>query len=1701
MSQRNFHRSALFIVFVFCLAVLPSADARLRPLQTGTAAATGDLIDRSSFRNPPMDFWPMIRWWWPGGDVDDNELAREISVMKSAGFGSAEIQSFAVGLPSDASSTVFTHGTPQWFDHLSAAVDQAQSLGFKLDLTLGSSWPSGGANVSDSQSLQQLVLTSSTVTGPTLLNLPFPIPDQPQYYTLAANLLKLPSTWDASKMTPVAAMAVKMSFDQTQEYSPISSVVSGFPTLPSTTYLDSTSVVDLSRYTTSESKHIVWPVPSGSWMIFALYSGPTGQKSFYGADPNGALVLDHLSASATQSFLDTFAGAAANRLADRFGTTLRSLFVDSLELRTELFWTNDFLTEFRARRGYDLQPFLPILFRPYQDDSYLSHVYPNAAPRYEVRGTGPRVRHDYNQTVSELMTERFFATVGKWGSDHGVTTRTEAFGAPVDLINASATATIPETEDLYAEGTPAFLKLAASAAHAQDKNIVSSEAFQFRTPDTTPGGMLRLANRLFAAGVNLLLYHGFPYVYTDGFAPKTWVPFNSPYMPARDIIGNFCCGLNDKNPMWTYIPDINQQVSRTQLVLRMGRPVQRIALYTNRLGYPDDTSGEPAVNHQIERSGQNYDYVNDNLLQSATVQNNQLLIGPNSYSALILDNVTQMTPQIAQLIQQFSTAGVPIVLVGDVPYQSAGYLNSDQNDAIVQGVFRTMLGRIRDVIIQQAKVETGSVVFISDPANLGTELAGYLQIDPDLILSDDRDDIHFTHRQTGSADYYFFTSSRNVAFDTVIAFNNGGRFPQIFNVATGDVVTAPVYAVKGARTVVPVHMDPGSAIVVGFEAGSTPEPPHIDSTDIQYVTRQQDGSITGSVLNPGTYSVTTNQQTINVSIGGASLANISLPVWNLALLGTDAKGNSISQTFSGVSLGDISAITQVNGFSGVATYTTTVNIDNSYADAAVHPFLDLGQVYYAADLKINGRFAARLLSSPFQKDLHDYLTPGANQIEVDVSTGGSPGGVIGPAFIIPSYQVNLSSAPSVKVPPVPISVVVTPPNFPNSTLDDMYQSIARAAQLTNHVNFQWYWQTPPSASNPHGGATVDCDSVALWVKEARRLNLGVTLQFQVFVTQVQANGTATVRIENPLVPDDQATFGDQTLAQAYIKEVTCLAALEPEYLVLGPEVNFLVSFNYPEFQLFQPVYLKAYDAVKATSPWTQVGLSWQYDGLRNSYPADKWNYIRAAGPQDFIGLTTYFGYSDQRFLQYSTVGSIPADYYAPIRQRFPSDPIVFTEVGYSSAYPNGLTSEADFITRFPALVKDVQPTMATWALLHDVNYFTGAGASLNQSGLLYSDDSPKPVWNKVMDMKTAGATVNVVPQVVQPRPLPFSVTSGPPHFPTTFTQQDGFDAIALGGQVGGHISMQFAWKDNVTGQVWNCEDIAVYTNYAKQLGLKYTIQFNTYATKAATQAGANPVIQLLTPVTPANANGQPLSMGMPEVHDAYVKQVSCLAGLKPEYLVLGPEVNFLLGGVSTDEFIRFAAAYQDAYAAAKAVSPSTQIGVSYQYDAIRNSLLQKDQPWYIPIVGTQDFIGLTSYFSYSAASAAQFPTPLDVPRDYYDLIPSFTKKPIVFTEVGWGTYFMNGNDYEVSFLNRLPSLMTNVKPANVIWALLHDTLHYFKDQIEPLNYFGLRMNDGTAKPAWDRTLRLKQKGLYTTSQPNLTPTVTVMPDGPAQVRR
>jgi hypothetical protein len=127
---------------------------------TPDAKATPQLRDQ--FRSPAPEFRPIVRWWWFGVSVNNDELERELVQMRDAGFGGVEIQPVS---PSMASAGEPPHNLPflsqEFLDALAFAIAKAKTLGLTVDIVLGSGWPLGGPNVKPEHGARKLGRESS----------------------------------------------------------------------------------------------------------------------------------------------------------------------------------------------------------------------------------------------------------------------------------------------------------------------------------------------------------------------------------------------------------------------------------------------------------------------------------------------------------------------------------------------------------------------------------------------------------------------------------------------------------------------------------------------------------------------------------------------------------------------------------------------------------------------------------------------------------------------------------------------------------------------------------------------------------------------------------------------------------------------------------------------------------------------------------------------------------------------------------------------------------------------------------------------------------------------------------------------------------------------------------------------------------------------------------------------------------------------------------------------------------------------------------------------------------------------------------------------------------------------------------------------------------------------------------------------------
>jgi hypothetical protein len=472
---------------------------------------------RRAFDAPPDDARIMMRWWWFGPAVTEAELDREMRVMKDAGIGGFEVQPvYPVALDGDAGGgPVRPFLSPAFLDALRFVSGRARDLGLRMDLTLGSGWPFGGPHVSVDRAAGKLRVDRVALAEGTHRVV---VPDIGTGERLIAAFLIEPVTGgDRPASRPAAATPAPRP---TPRWLEVTGLSDGLARIPN----------DLD-------------VPGGSelWFFISSRSGMMVKRPAVGAE---GFVVDHYDGAAVQRYL---ADVGVPLLRALGPDPPHAIFSDSLEV-FESDWTPAFLDEFARRRGYDLRPHLPALV-------------------FDTGSESEGLRHDWGQTLAELLNDRFLTPVRDWAAAHGTRLRAQAYGIPPATIWSDSLVDLPEGEGTQWRGVSAT-RWAASAGHVFGRPVISSETWTWlHSPSfrATPLDMKVEADVHFLQGINQLVGHGWPYS-----PPEAGVPGWRFYAAGA---------FNDSNPWWPVMPDVARYLQRASFLLRQGQPVQDVAVY------------------------------------------------------------------------------------------------------------------------------------------------------------------------------------------------------------------------------------------------------------------------------------------------------------------------------------------------------------------------------------------------------------------------------------------------------------------------------------------------------------------------------------------------------------------------------------------------------------------------------------------------------------------------------------------------------------------------------------------------------------------------------------------------------------------------------------------------------------------------------------------------------------------------------------------------------------------------------------------------------------------------------------------------------------------------------------------------------------------------------------------------------------------
>nr|WP_128914888.1 glycosyl hydrolase [Granulicella sibirica] len=262
---------------------------------------------RKTFQSPPDSAKPMVRWWWFGTAVEKPEILLELQQMKADGIGGAELAFVYPEVLDDPA-----HGlknlpflSPEMLDAVTYAQQEARKLGLRIDVTLCSGWPYGGAD------------TPIGEAAGTLRTLEIPLP-------ASATRAPLPKLLDADEIVSEV-------------------IVDGSP----------------KHWDASTARPLIEPIPPSTSPRVALFfiAGHTRQQVKRAAVGAEGFVLDPFSHQAVATHLEK----VGEPLVKAFGDTPPyAIFSDSLEAYGAD-WTPTLPWEFNRRRGYNLIPHLPEL--------------------------------------------------------------------------------------------------------------------------------------------------------------------------------------------------------------------------------------------------------------------------------------------------------------------------------------------------------------------------------------------------------------------------------------------------------------------------------------------------------------------------------------------------------------------------------------------------------------------------------------------------------------------------------------------------------------------------------------------------------------------------------------------------------------------------------------------------------------------------------------------------------------------------------------------------------------------------------------------------------------------------------------------------------------------------------------------------------------------------------------------------------------------------------------------------------------------------------------------------------------------------------------------------------------------------------------------------------------------------------------------
>lgn len=711
------------------------------------ASAADDPLVRG-FRSPPPDARPLVFWQWMNGCVTKEGIVSDLDSFQRVGI--AGVQQFLVGgseaTITDPSIEILN---PKWRELMRFAQTEAARRNLTFGTHNSPGWSaSGGPWIKPDDAMQKIVWTTTDVSGGQLLQRKIDQPPVDARWNYYHDIATLAIPGDLASV-PLAR------------------------------------VIDLSGAIGADGA-LHWNAPAGQWRILRFGRTLTGATNGTAPASGQGLEVDKMNPAALDRFYAAYPGQLISDAGELAGRTFRRFESDSYEAGTQT-WTPAFAAEFRRRRGYELQPWLPVLA---------------GAVVVDAEQTA-RFREDWERTIAELVVENYYGHLAELihrtpGMEYLLEPYATGRGEPFDLTAVGAVGDTLMCEFWQKPSTWGWdsVRPVASAVHTWGKGIVAAESFT-GLPQTgwrvAPFDLKTTGDRAFAEGVNRVILHA--------AAHQPW-----PDLKPGMTMGWWGTQFGPGQTWWEHGgPEWITYLSRSQFLLQQGSFAADLC-YLGRghdrpdlpAGYAGDVIGERA------------------LLQRMAVRDGRWSLPDGmSYRVLVLPAVAHLSIEVLRKIRDLVHAGG--TLVGSPPQRATGRQNYPACDAEIAEMARDIWGDLDGAYRTERACGKGRVFRGVAPA----EVLRRLVVARDVEFEAPPSPIAWIHRRLEGTDIYFLANQQESSIAVDVLLRVSAKSTEIWHPDSGKMELASSKRTEDGRTRLHLEFPPAGSCFVLLRATAT----------------------------------------------------------------------------------------------------------------------------------------------------------------------------------------------------------------------------------------------------------------------------------------------------------------------------------------------------------------------------------------------------------------------------------------------------------------------------------------------------------------------------------------------------------------------------------------------------------------------------------------------------------------------------------------------------------------------------------------------------------------------------------------------------------------------------------------------------------------------------------------------------------------